>query len=78
MEHFDPSTIRIDLPCHDGPRKSFAEFGGSTQPSQCNTQAFRSALDFARANPGTVLEIPEGTYHSKQLKAGIMSSGVKG
>ncbi len=63
MEHFDPSTIRIDLPCHDGPRKSFAEFGGTTQPSQCNTQAFRSALDFARANPGTVLEIPEGTYH---------------
>ena len=63
MEHFDPSTIRIDLPCQDGPRKSFAEFGGSTQPSQCNTQAFRSALDFARANPGTVLEIPEGTYH---------------
>ena len=63
MEHFDPSTIVIDLPRQDGPRKTLQDFGAKPELGWCNTEAFAKALDFAREHPGTVLKIPEGVYH---------------
>lgn len=63
MNHFDPSTIQIDLPHSSGIQKSLADFGAKAQAGFCNTAAFRAALDFARRNPGTVLQIPKGVYH---------------
>lgn len=63
MKHFDASIIQITLPNTSGPHKTLTEFGGNTQKEFCNTAAFQSALDFARENPGTVLEIPQGVYH---------------
>lgn len=64
MEHFDPSSIQIELPRRSGAHRSVAEFGARCDDrSFCNTMAFRKALDFCRENPGTVLEVPTGIYH---------------
>lgn len=62
MEHFKPD-IRIDLPVRSGTVRSLAEFGAKPEKGFCSTAAFRSALDFCRQNPGTVLTVPHGVYH---------------
>ncbi len=62
MQHFNPD-IRIDLPMRSGTELSLAEFGAKPEKGFCSTAAFRSALDFCRQNPGTVLTVPHGVYH---------------
>ena len=42
---------------------SVARFGAKPQAGICNTQAFRSAIDFCRQAGGGTLEIPKGIYH---------------
>ena len=66
MNHFDPTSIQIDLPRRSGVCRSVQEFGARCDKEFCNTAAFRAALDFCRENPGTVLEIPQGIYHFYQ------------
>ena len=63
MEHFKSNTIQIETPRCGIASRSVTEFGASCDKNFCNTRAFRAALDFCRDNKGTVLQIPEGTYH---------------
>lgn len=71
MKHFDPASIKIELPHQNGLRRSVTEFGARCDKDFCNTTAFRAALDFCRENPGTVLEIPQGIYHFYQAQDDI-------
>ncbi len=62
MDHFT-QEIHIDLPVQSGRTICVTDFGAKAQPGNCNTAAFREAIDACKAQPGAVLDIPHGVYH---------------
>lgn len=62
MEHFT-QEIQIDLPAQSGVILNVKDFGATTAPNACNTQAFRQAIAACQKQSGATLEIPHGIYH---------------
>lgn len=62
MKHFT-GEIKIDKPKTKDNVINVTDWGAMPKSDFCNTIAFRAAIDYCQAHPGTTLQVSKGIYH---------------